>query len=207
MCGVCDPVMGGVGKLGQRHEGDEILERAAPQARGKQAHCGDLPFLIKRNGDWLYKGSLITRKPMVCLFASTLKRDAVGGYVLETPVERGRIEVEDVPFIVVDMNWQGSFRNQTISFVTNVGDTIVAGRAHPLRVVHDGVAAEPKPYLHVRDGEGRFAVEARLNRPTYYELVALAEPGLVDGRRVMGVWSDGIFFSLGELPAADCDDL
>jgi hypothetical protein len=33
----------------------------------------------------------------------------------------------------------------------------------------------------------------------YYELVALAEPALVMGRRMLGVWSGGSFFALGEL--------
>lgn len=198
--------MAGSDQLSHGHEETQRYDGAAPQAQHVPAACGDLPFLIKRNGDWLYKGSLITRKPMVCLFASTLKRDALGGYVLETPVERGRIEVEDVPFIVVGINWQGIGRGQKISFVTNMDESIMAGRAHPLRVVHNHVTAEPTPYLHVRAGEGQFAVEARLNRPTYYELVALAEPGLVNGRRVMGVWSDGIFFSLGDMPAAQSDE-
>jgi hypothetical protein len=52
----------------------------------------------------------------------------------------------------------------------------------------------------VRDGNGAFPIEARINRATYYELVALAEPGMVHGKRVLGVWSDGVFFSLGDLP-------
>ena len=40
--------------------------------------CGDLPFLIKRDGTWMYRGSPIGRKELVCLFASVLKREADG---------------------------------------------------------------------------------------------------------------------------------
>ena len=52
--------------------------------------CGDLPFIIKRDGTWLYRGSPITRKPMVCLFSTVLKREEDGSYLLETPAERGQ---------------------------------------------------------------------------------------------------------------------
>jgi len=54
--------------------------------------------------------------------------------------------------------------------------------------------------VYVREGAGRFPVEARIGRAVYYELVALAEPCVVDGRSVLGVWSSGCFFPLGDLP-------
>ncbi|MDT8264849.1 DUF1285 domain-containing protein, partial [Roseomonas sp. DSM 102946] len=54
---------------------------------------------IARDGTWHYRGSPIGRKELVCLFASVLKRLPDGGYVLETPAERGRIAVDDAPFV------------------------------------------------------------------------------------------------------------
>jgi hypothetical protein len=166
----------------------------------KVVDCGVLPFLIKRDGSWLYRGSPITRKPMICLFSTVLKREEDGGYLLETPAERGRIEVEDVPFVAVEMEWRGHGRAQSLSFRTNVDQCVTAGPAHPIRVRHDLLSCEPTPYLHIRDGKGQFPIEARINRATYYELVALAEPGEIRGRKVLGVWSEGAFFSLGDLP-------
>jgi hypothetical protein len=162
--------------------------------------CGALPFVIKRDGTWLYRGSPITRKPMVCLFSTVLKREADGRYMLETPAERGTIDVEDVPFVAVELEWTGHGRGQVLSFRTNVDQCVTAGPDHAIRVRHDLLNCEPCPYLHVRDGNGAFPIEARINRATYYELVALAEPGMVHGKRVLGVWSDGVFFSLGDLP-------
>ena len=53
------------------------------------AFCGDIDMRIARDGTWHYKGSPIGRKELVCLFSSVLKREADGGYWLETPVERG----------------------------------------------------------------------------------------------------------------------
>jgi hypothetical protein len=162
--------------------------------------CGDLPFIIKRDGTWLYRGTPINRKAMVCLFSTVLKREADGSYLLETPAERGRIDVEDVPFIAVELHWTGHGREQVLSFRTNVDQCVTAGREHAIRIAHDLLNCEPTPYLHVRDGKGDYAIEARINRATYYELVALAEPGMLAARKVLGVWSEGVFFSLGDLP-------
>lgn len=177
----------------------EQVDAAGAPARSV-TDCGDLPFLIKRDGAWLYKGSPIGRKPMVCLFSTVLTRDEDGKYILETPAERGRIEVEDVPFLAVELEWSGSGREQVLSFRTNVDQCVTAGPKHPIRIAHDLLSCEPTPYLRIRDGKGRFPIEARITRATYYELVALAEPGIVHGRKVLGVWSGGMFFPLGEMP-------
>lgn len=174
--------------------------------RGKRTpvDCGDLPFLIRRDGTWLYRGSPIGRKSMVCLFASVLKRDAEGQFLLETPAERGRIDVEDAPFVAVEVDWVGVGRDQVLNFRINTDQTIAAGADHPLRIAHDMLTCEPTPYLLVRNGDGMFPIEARISRSVYYELVALAEPGIKFGKNVLGVWSQGVFFSLGEL--SPCGD-
>jgi hypothetical protein len=160
--------------------------------------CGDLPFLIRRDGTWLYRGSPINRKELVCLFAGVLKREADGSFWLETPAERGRIEVEDAPFIAVELDWTGDGRRQTLSFRTNVDQVVTAGPDHPIRVAHDVLTCEPTPYILIRPG-----IEARINRAVYYELVALSVPEWVGCRRMLGAWSCGRFYSLGELPPGE----
>ena len=176
---------------------------ARPRARRVPVECGDLPFLIRRDGTWLYRGSPILRKELVCLFSGVLKREADGSFWLETPAERGRIEVEDAPFVAVELDWNGDDRQQILSFRTNVDQVITAGPDHPIRVAHDILTCEPTPYIRVRPGVGTPAVEARINRAVYYELVALAVPEWVGCRRMLGVWSCGKFFSLGELPPGE----
>lgn len=168
--------------------------------------CGNLPFVIKRDATWLYRGSPIGRKEMVCLFASVLKREADGSFWLETPAERGRIEVEDAPFLAVEMDWSGCGRNQKLTFRTNIDQLVTAGPDHPIRIAHDLLTCEPTPYLLVRPGAGRLPIEARISRAVYYELVALGEVECVHGRQMLGIWSQGTFFPLGELPTDQHDD-
>ncbi len=198
------------GHAGFMVNGEVVAMRATPGNGGDKSgkrvpvDCGDLPFIIRRDGTWLYRGSPIGRKSMVCLFASVLKRDDEGHFLLETPAERGRIAVEDAPFVVIGLDWTGEGRSQVLQFRTNIDQVITAGPSHGLRVSHNLLTCEPTPYLHVRDGLGMFPIEARISRSVYYELVALAEPGIRFGKRVLGVWSEGVFFSLGEM--APCTD-
>lgn len=159
-----------------------------------------LPFLIRRDGSWLYRGSAIKRKAMLCLFGSLLTRDEKGAYLLRSPFESGVIEVEDVPFVAVELTWSGVGRTQRLCFRTNMDETVTASSEHPIRTEWDVppeacVDACP-PYLLVRAGDGRWPLEARLSRSVWYELAALAEPGLYRGVRCMGVWSCGCFFPL-----------
>ena len=171
--------------------------------RRPPVECGNLPFLIKRDGTWLYRGSPIPRKELVCLFSSVLKREADGSFWLQTPAERGRIEVEDAPFVAVELDWTGDGRQQMLSFRTNVDQVVTAGPEHPIRVAHDLLTCEPTPYILIRPGTGDRGIEARINRAVYYELVALAVPEWLGCRRMLGVWSCGRFFPLGELPPSE----
>lgn len=169
-----------------------------PLERGAIDH-DDTPFLIKRDGCWLYKGASIEKKSMVCLFSSLLTRDQEGQYFLESPFESVQIDVEDAPLVVVAMKWRGCGSKQELSFLTNTDECITAGQEHPLRMAKSITRADPVPYLHIRNGKGSFPLEARLNRATYYELMALAEPGVEDGQDVLGLWSGGVFFPIGNL--------
>jgi hypothetical protein len=180
-----------------------LAQPVQDKPRRPRTECGDLPFLIKRDGSWMYRGTPINRKELVCLFASVLKREADGSFWLETPAERGRIEVEDTPFVAVELCWTGDGPDQTLSFRLNTDQMVTAGPDHAIRVAHDLLTCEPTPYLHVRAGVGTPAIEARIGRAVYYELVALAVPGMIGCRPVLGVWSCRKFFSLGDLPRGE----
>jgi hypothetical protein len=189
--------------LGKPSMRGDCAKSEPKSAHRKPIECGDLPFIIKRDGTWLYRGSPIGRKELVCLFSSVLKREADGSFWLETPAERGRIAVEDAPFVAVELDWNGDGRHQTLSFRTNVDQVVTAGPEHRIRVAHDLLTCEPTPYIQVRDGAGDWGIEARIGRAVYYELVALGVPEWVGCRRMLGVWSSGLFFPLGELPPGE----
>ena len=158
-----------------------------------QQFCGDIDMRIARDGTWFYHGSPIGRKQLVKLFSTVLTRDSSGDYWLETPVEKCRIQVEDAPFLAVEMSVEGSGVNQRLQFRTNVDDNVIAGAAHPIRVAIDPVTEEPSPYVLVRG-----ALEALIARAVFYDLVELAAEDGRDGDVRFGVWSDGEFFPLGD---------
>jgi hypothetical protein len=149
---------------------------------------------IARDGTWFHEGRPIARPALVRLFASVLRRDAQGDYWLVTPAERGRITVEDVPFLAVALEVRGDGAEQELVFTTNLGQSVTAGPEHPIRVAIDPDTGEPGPYIGIRDN-----LEARINRPVYYELVDRGVEREVGGEIKFGIWSKGRFFPLGSL--------
>jgi hypothetical protein len=158
------------------------------------AVCGEIDIRIDGKGQWHHDGSPIGRIELVRLFATILKKDADGDYWLETPVEKMRIQVEDVPFIAVAMNTEDKGNEQSLIFEPNVGDIFKAGPDNPIRVETNAENQEPSPYVTVRDN-----LEAKIARSVFYDMVDL---GIThDG--AFGIWSDGVFFPLGNLENAD----
>ena len=174
-----------------------VMSGKAPAGRplgGPDETCGDFDMRIARDGTWYYRGSPIGRKPLVRLFSTVLRRDEAGGYWLVTPVERGRILVDDAPFVAVAMEVAGEGAGRQLTFTTNLDHIVAAGPDHPIRVAIDPDTGEPSPYVLVRDG-----LEALIARPVFYDLVELAEERGTAGTRELGVWSGGRFFTLGRM--------
>src|SRR3989440_5601757 len=163
-----------------------------PGPRRPPIELGDLDMRIARDGTWYYRGSPINRIPLVTLFASVLRRENDGSYWLVTPAERGRVTVEDAPFIAVALDIEGPGRGQRLIFRTNLDEIVTAGPDHPLRV-ETAADGAPAPYILVRPG-----LEARLARPVFYELAELGREEEIAGERLFGVWSGGRFFPLGD---------
>lgn len=154
----------------------------------------DFDIRIARDGTWYYQDSPIERFDICRLFSTVLQKDAQGAYWLVTPAERGRIAVEDVPFLAVELQVSGTGAAQTLKFRTNMDHWITADGDHPIRVVADSATGEPSPYVMVRDG-----LEARLTRAVFYELVGLAEEQAQDVETHYVVHSAGHAFTLGSV--------
>ncbi len=175
----------------------EPCDGAAPVAGGAPPLAADadgaFPIRIARDGTWFYRGSPIRRPELARLFSTVLRRDGDGRYWLETPAERGTIEVEDAPFTAVELAAEGEGQAMTLRFRNNFDEWVTAGPDHPIAVTIDPDSGEPSPYIRIRDN-----LDALIVRSVFYELVEIAAPVRRDGRRVLGVWSDGKFFELGE---------
>lgn len=171
----------------------KALGGGAPRAPSTEDEA--YPIEIRADGTWTYHGSPIGRLALVKLFSTVLKRDTAGDYWLITPAERGRISVEDAPFVAVTLVVEGEGPDQHLTFTTNLEVEVTAGPDHPIRVVTDPATGEPRPYIRVK-GPQETPLEARINRAIFYDLVERAVPGTGDE---IGVWSQGAFFPLGRV--------
>jgi hypothetical protein len=101
------------------------------------------------------------------------------------------LEVEDAPFVAVELASEGAGSGQLLKLRTNLDEWVPVDDAHPLamRAAPDGSQA---PYLRVRD-----SLDARVSRSAFYHMVELAEPSPDGAEGVIGVWSAGRFFPLG----------
>jgi len=152
---------------------------------------GDLDIRVDADGVWHYNQSPLTRKTMVCLFASMLAKDRQGGYWLVTPTELGRIAVDDAPLLGVEAFVRGSGRAQRITIVTNVDEGVDVSRESPLVIKASPVTGAMTPYVQMESG-----IEVRLIRSVYRALVSRGGDEDIAGDTVFGVWSDGVFFPL-----------
>lgn len=161
-------------------------KKLPPVDRWNPENCGTSGMRIARDGTWFHQGSPITRPAMVRLFSTILRREPDGGFVLVTPVEKLDIEVEDAPFVALELKTEGTHRERSLAFRLNTGEAVVAGAGNPLRLRDKPDGSHP--YVEVRKG-----LEALIARPVYYELAELA---LTEGSEPPGLWSGGVFFPL-----------
>lgn len=173
--------MKSVNELYIRLQAELAQQKHPPVGLWQPERSGEIDIRIDRDGIWSHEGRRINRAGLVRVFASILRKDAEG-YFLVTPAERLRIAVADVPFVVVDVDAQGTGEAQSLLLTTNVGDLVELDAAHELQM------REGQPYVRVRDD-----LFARVNRATYYRLVEY-------GNEEAGNWivpSCGARFSMG----------
>lgn len=114
-------------------------------------------FRIAKDGTWFHDGGEIKREALARLFATrALKVDEEGNYWLATPYEKYPVEVEDVPFVIVNYDKDGG----DVVLQTNMGEVVKVGPSHPLELRNN------IPYIDVRDG-----LYARLGRSVLYNLI------------------------------------
>src|SRR6201985_3426327 len=121
-----DALTGSLAKAAGPSKGPPPVERWNPP------FCGDLDMRIGTDGTWYYLKTPIGRAALVKLFASVLKREG-DRYFLVTPVEKCGIQVDDAPFLAVEMAVEdGTQYGRVLNFRTNVDDWVACGPEHPL---------------------------------------------------------------------------
>ncbi len=171
----------------------DSADRLSYSADWQPTQCGDSEMQIARDGRWFYQSSEITRPALLQLFSRLLRRED-DHYFLVTPVEKLSIAVDDAPFVSINIDVQGEGSEQLVYVTTNLQDTVLIGAEHPLQVEIDLQTQEPSPYVSIGDN-----LAVLLQRSDFYQLVEYAQERIVDGQRVLGVWSQGEFYILGAL--------
>ena len=166
-------------------------ENLPPVEQWNTPLSGDMDLRIASDGTWYHEGDAIERQKLVKLFASILKREG-GEYFLITPVEKWRIQVDDAPFVAVNLEVVGEGTpHQGLVFTCIAGDTVIAGKDNPIRVDVDPVSKEPAPYVLLRRN-----LEAKISRAVYYQLAELAQSINDDSGEHFVVSSQGEQFPL-----------
>ncbi|MAR79762.1 MAG: proteophosphoglycan precursor [Rhodospirillaceae bacterium] len=168
-------------------------ENQASSLDNNNFKCGHFEIKILKDGTWLYKNSPISRIEIVKLFSTVLKLDSDGRYYLETPVEKGIIDVEDAPFTITNMDVENFEGNQVITFYTNLGDKVIVGDKNPIFMELRKEKKVYLPYVVVRKN-----LKALILRSIYYDLVELAVQD-IENQNLYGVWSNKFFFKLGKV--------
>ncbi len=188
-----EAITGALGNVAAKGKGLPPVERWNPP------FCGDLDMRIAADGTWFYLKTPIGRPALVKLFASVLKREG-DKYFLVTPVEKCGIQVDDAPFLAVELNIEGSAAGRVLNVRTHVDDWEQGGPSHALRVVPHAGAGGLQPYVHVRRD-----LWAKVTRTLFFDLVELGEEREFEGRAMFGVTSMGVFFPMA--PADRVRDL
>lgn len=161
----------------------------------------DMDLVIKANGEWWHEGGLMSRESLVTLFATVLWQEQQEGhteYFLKTPVQKMRIQVEDVPLLINDVGivkeTVDGAQLSWLEFTTTTGDVVRLDEAHPITLrtyepsldQQEDSQAQIRPYMPVRDG-----LTALIGRNTFYHLTEIGELTEANGKTVLTLSSGG----------------
>lgn len=173
-----------------------------PLDKWRPENIADMDLVIKANGEWWHEGGKMTRQSLVNLFATILwkeENDGVTEYFLKTPVQKIRIQVEDVPLLINDVGIVKEGEVSWLEFVTTTGDVVRLDDEHPisLQAYQPNDAADRidesqvRPYMPVRNG-----LSALIGRNTFYHLTEIGELTEHDGKTMLTLQSGGKSYSM-----------
>lgn len=162
----------------------------------------DMDLIIKANGEWWHEGGIVTRQSLVSLFATILWKEETNGtteYFLKTPVQKLRIQVEDVPLLINDVGIVIEDGVSWLEFTTITGDVVRLDNEHPIELrsykpsppQKDNVKEQVRPYMLVRNG-----LTALIGRNTFYHLAEIGQLTEQDDEVILTLESGGQSYQL-----------
>ena len=152
---------------------------------------GEMDCVISRDGSWHIDGSELHNFRLQRLLSKVLKLED-GEYFLVSPVEKWRIEVEDHPFMIVEITMiDAETENQVLRVRNNIGDWQNIDETHSISTsVISGLDEDVLvPFVVFRQGLG-----ARFNRNSHLQLAEFLEVSDTDNEYLLS--SSGHTFNL-----------
>ncbi|MDN3652934.1 DUF1285 domain-containing protein [Thalassotalea ponticola] len=161
-------------------------QKLPPVEQWDPPYCGEMDMRIDREGQWHYQGSPISRQRLVKLFASVLVKEA-DDYFLVTPVEKVKISVDALPFVVTQWQWVDEVERGSMLLTTNLGDEILLDKSHPIKRSNDGSLR-----VNIRRN-----LEASIHRNVYYQWIEIADKVEGDQQLQLYIHSEDIDHLIG----------
>lgn len=142
--------------------------------------CGDMDLTLKANGEWWHKGRKMTRQSMIDLFSRVLWMEENQGeteYFLKTPVEKLKIQVEDAPLLITQVEQLEKDGKTYLELRTPHGDSVIADDQHPIifrQAKNAPPDSPPQPYILVRQN-GDSKLYGLIHRNVFYHLITMGE--------------------------------
>ncbi|TQV70938.1 DUF1285 domain-containing protein [Aliikangiella marina] len=157
--------------------------------------CGEIDLRIDRDGSWFYEGTPIGRRKMQILFSRIIKKEN-HDYFLVTPVEKVKIQVDWMPFTIVDFEQvtptKGKGELPYYRFTDNCDNQFDLKKSSQWQI--DRAEGHPLPIINVRRN-----LFASFSRSCYYRLVELAEIIEEGEQSHIQLISNGLTFDLGTI--------
>lgn len=163
----------------------------------------DMDLVIKANGEWWHEGTHMTRESLVDLFATVLwkeQKDNKVEYFLKTPVQKLRIQVEDVPLLINEVSIVVEEGISWLEFNTTTGDIVRLDQQHSIKLrpftsvdKEDALDSneQVRPYMLVRND-----LEALIGRNTFYHLTEIGKLTEQQGVTILTLQSGGQSYQL-----------
>ncbi|ALF59540.1 DUF1285 domain-containing protein [Psychrobacter urativorans] len=198
---------------------DQYLKSTASTRQGRSIpplekwhpeQVADMDLVIKANGEWWHEGGKITRESLVSLFATILWQEDNDGmieYFLKTPVQKLRIQVEDVPLLINDVGIVIEDGISWLEFTTTTCDVVrlddehqISLRAYQPNDIEanniktnntEANEGQVRPYMLVRNG-----LMALIGRNAFYHLTEIGDLKEQNGETILTLQSGDNSYAL-----------